>query len=353
MLTKIWTLIGKKLSGEASAEEQRELARLLEEDATSKYQFDILEKTWAKNEGAENEAIEVRWKKFEQKLLSAENVSSIKPPEKPSILKKYRHFVFGSLCTALLLIAATAYVYLSGVNEDDNRTNVIAAPMGAMSKIQLSDGTRVFLNSGSKITYKKSFGANQREVFLTGEAFFEVTKDARHPFLVTTPFVRIKVLGTTFNVRAYPNDKITETTLITGRIDLTVLKNPEKEFIIRPMEKVLVKNESTKEPINANSATDNIDLISLRKVHQVVNQKYPVEVQWTENILAFDEENLGDLVKRMERRYNISISIESIALQEKKFTGQFKTETIEQALSELQSASNFHYKITKNHITLY
>ncbi|GGI25836.1 FecR family protein [Pedobacter mendelii] len=352
MLTKIWTLISKKLSGEATADEQRQLARLLEEDPTSKYQFDILEKTWIKNGGAEKEDVEVRWKKFEQKLLLAESASLIKPQEKRPIKKKYRHFLYGSLYAAALLVVASAYMYISGLNEDGNRINVIVAPMGAMSKIQLSDGTRVFLNSGSKITYKKSFGANKREVFLTGEAFFEVTKDARHPFLVTTPFVRIKVLGTTFNVRAYPNDKITETTLLSGRIDLTVLKNPEKEFIVRPMEKVLVKNENTKEP-NANSATDDIDLISLRKIHPVVNQKYPVEVQWTENILAFDEENLVDLIKRMERRYNIGISIESITLREKKFTGQFKTETIEQALSELQSASYFHYKIIKNHITLY
>ncbi|MCZ4223359.1 FecR family protein [Pedobacter rhodius] len=352
MLNRIWILIGKKLSGEATADEQELLAKLLDEDPASKYQLDILEKTWVKNGGVTQKDKEVRWGKFEKKLLSAEKASPPKVRERTPLLKKYRHFIFGSLCTALILISAIAFIYLSGASDEDNKTNVIVAPMGAITKIQLSDGTKVLLNSGSKITYKKSFGANQREVFLTGEAFFDVTKDARHPFLVTTPFIRIKVLGTRFNVRAYPDDKITETTLLSGRIDLTVLKKPEKEFIVRPMEKILVKNENSKETV-VTPSTDDIALITLRTVHSVANQKIPLEVQWTENILAFDEENLMDLAKRMERRYNVSISIESLALRQNKFTGQFKNETIEQALSELQSASYFHYKITKNHITLY
>lgn len=351
MLNKTWILIGKKLSGEATAEELKELEHILEKDPTVKYHFGILEKTWGKNSRQEKEEQEQRWKKFEGRLLSKENpLPSL--PQKTTPFKKYPYFILGSLVTAIALVMAIGFFYLPGVTKDDNKTNEITAPMGAITKIHLIDGTKVWLNAGSKLVYKKSFGASRREVSLTGEAFFDVTKDARHPFVVTTPFIRIKVLGTRFNVRAYLNDKLSEATLLSGRIDLTVLKNPEKEFVIRPMEKVLIKNEDIR-TVSRNAATDDVALITLRKIRPVTHHKLPAEMQWTENVLVFDAENLEDLAKRMERRFNVSISIQSPKLLQTKFTGQFKDEAIEQALAELQSASDFHYKINDNHITLY
>lgn len=354
MSDQIWILIGKKLSGEASPEELKLIDDILEHDPAAKYQFKVLDKIWKEKKQQETAEEENRWNRFESRLTEAEkgNLPPQKNMDKNSTeARRYRHFAFGALFAIIILALATKIIYLPEINKDENKTSEIAAPMGAITKIHLSDGTKVWLNAGSKLVYKKSFGASQREVSLTGEAFFDVTKDARHPFIVTTPMLRIKVLGTRFNLKAYPNDKLSEATLLSGRIDLTVLKTPEKEIVMKPLEKVLVKNESSSVK-NLNETAD-LPLIVLSRIHPVSIKSMPAELQWTDNVLVFDEENLEDLTNRMERRFNVFINIKSAALRKTKFTGRFKDEKLEEAFSELQAAKSFHYKIADNQVTIY
>src|SRR2546423_14261851 len=104
--------------------------------------------------------------------------------------------------------------------------------MGSRSKLVLPDGSTVWLNAGSKLTYNKDFGNNIREVSLVGEAFFDVMHIPDVPFVIETPTAVVKVLGTSFNVKAYPNETTTETSVIRGRVEISPRQRPGEKFVL-------------------------------------------------------------------------------------------------------------------------
>lgn len=109
-------------------------------------------------------------------------------------------------------------IYDAGMNVETIDFHTIRVPLGGEFNLQLSDNTRVHLNSGSSLRYPVRFAGDIREVFLTGEGFFEVTKDEERPFVVKTEEVDVRVLGTSFNVNAYPDEKVVATTLVEGKV---------------------------------------------------------------------------------------------------------------------------------------
>jgi len=229
------------------------------------------------------------------------------------------------------------------------------APKNGISKVQLPDGTKVWLNSGSKLVYGADYGTELRKVSLAGEAFFDVVKDAHHPFILTTSTINIRVLGTAFNVRAYSKDKTSETSLVRGRIELTVLKNPEKKIILKASEKLTIINKE-QEPakgITSGSTTEEVPLIALGRIHQAKKDTLPSEALWMEDKLAFDAESFENLAERLERRYNVSIVFKNEETKKLRFTGKFQNESIDRALRALQVSAYFHFKTDSNKIVIY
>lgn len=364
MINNIWILIGKKLSGEATAEELLELEELLQQGIADQYPLALLEEIWRKeNETKADEKLKSKWLAFENKLddadkTEAENLTQSENTEqdkpKPGIIKFLK-------IISLVVAACFALVFVI-VNKRDvtniNKTNQITAPQNGISKIQLSDGTRVWLNAGSKLIYDANYGVEQRKVSLQGEALFDVVKDVQHPFIVTTPTISIKVLGTKFNVRAYGNDKTSEASLIRGRIELTILKTPEKKIILKAADKLTINNE---QPLVAGKAsvlavkniTEETPLMALGQIHMAKKDSLPSEALWVENKLAFDAEDFESLAKKLERRYNVTISFKNEGLRKLRFTGKFQNESIGKAMKALQTTTYFHYKTDNNQILVY
>jgi hypothetical protein len=174
-------------------------------------------------------------------------------------------------------------------SESANQTamNQLIIPYGKTSEVQLPDGTKVFLNAGSRLVYPENFTGKTREVMLVGEAFFEVKHDKQHPFIVQTDDFRVKVLGTKFNVSAYPTDNVVETVLAEGKVSLE--KNEaglfEKAIDLLPNQLVSF-NRTTKETYLRTVDTDNYIL-------------------WTEGLLKFESTDLSRITKRLERYYNV------------------------------------------------
>jgi transmembrane sensor len=364
MINNIWILIGKKLSGEATAEELLELEELLRQGAADQYPIALLEDLWrAQNEVPAREKITSKWDAFEAKLDAADSVAieeaaaneSAEPGKaKPAIIKFLK-------IISLVVAACFALVFVVFNKKDvvnNNKTNQIMAPQNGISKVQLPDGTRVWLNAGSKLVYKANYGIEQREVSLLGEALFDVEKDPEHPFIVTTPTISIKVLGTKFNVRAYGNDKTSEASLIRGRIELTVLKNPEKKIILKAADKLIINNEqplaANKATITTNAAiTEEVPLMTLSRIHLAKKDTLPSEALWIENKLAFDAEDFESLAQKLQRRYGVTISFKNEELKKLRFTGRFKNESVGKALKALQTTTYFHYKTDNNQILIY
>ena len=236
----------------------------------------------------------------------------------------------------------------------------ISTKYNSKTSLVLSDGTKVWLNAGSSLSYDSTFNINLREVSLTGEAFFDVTKNKLKPFIIHTSKIDIKVVGTEFNVRSYATDKTTEASLIRGSIEVSFKDNPDNKILLKPNEKIVVDNNGKFENVSKNSL-----LAANKKINQVPgvaikNLTYEtktgtiIETSWVENKLIFQDESFDEIAHQLERWYGVSIVFKNEQLKENHLTGNFTNETVRQALDALKLTAMFRYDIDKNNlITIY
>jgi transmembrane sensor len=230
----------------------------------------------------------------------------------------------------------------------------ISVPIGSKSEISLTDGTKIWLNSGSKLTYNDYSGAETREVFLEGEAFFDVVENKNKPFIVRTTDICIRVLGTKFNVRSYPDDNIIEATLVSGMIEIEEI-NPGREqkmnITLRPNQKVTF----TKRARRTESDKTSNEKLSAKPVEKIsIVKKVDPEIitSWKDNKLIFNNEPFKSLLPKLERWYNVEIQLSDTSIYGYRYTGMFEKETVEQALDALKLATPFDYTIDKNKINI-
>jgi hypothetical protein len=171
--------------------------------------------------------------------------------------------------------------------------NQVIVPYGKRSKILLSDGTQVWLNSGSKLVYPPDFTDSKREVFLEGEAYFEVSQDKHKPFFVKTENFQVKVLGTKFGVQAYKDETNQNTVLLEGKVSLSSGKGLfAEEFELLPSQKAVI------------SGTDK--LITIANVRDAENY-----IAWIHGYLSLEDENFQGLINRISRYYNLEIEMDA------------------------------------------
>jgi transmembrane sensor len=350
-----WILVGKKLNNEASPEELRELELLLKQDLADAYPLDVLEALWRQTPHQPprfiSHKLQQKWDILERKLDTGSAITDVQTTvngDDVPVARIKRRMAPAYITAASLLLGLLSFFYWRNYAGDNHvKTNEITAPMSSISKIVLPDGTKVWLNSGSKLVYTTEYGNKYREIRLTGEAFFDVVKDAAHPFIVNTATMRIKVLGTAFNVRSYANDNASEASLIRGRIELTPAFSPDRKIILKPSEKLTINSTKT--------AHNNEDtaLITLSSIHAAVNDSLPTEAEWLESKLVFDNEYFDEVARKMERWYNVSITFKDPGLEQKRFSGTFTKESLRAALAALKTTSKFHYSINKEKVTIY
>ena len=257
--------------------------------------------------------------------------------DEKTIEEKMRHksWSLSSLGTELIKIAAAVAVTL-GLSllyqfvSDKNGVvpmQSIYVPTGQRVNITLSDGTNVWLNARTKIVYPAVFDKSVRQVAVDGEAYFDVAKDKKRPFIVETGKCNMEVLGTKFNFRDYPEDHEVVVSLLEGKVELNNLLKKEKEAILAPDERAILNKTNgrmTVETVTASNAS-----------------------QWTDGYLFFDEELLPDIVKELERSYNVTIRIANDSLNTFRFYGNFvrREQSIQEVLDALASTEKIQYKI--------
>jgi ferric-dicitrate binding protein FerR (iron transport regulator) len=220
--------------------------------------------------------------------------------------------------------------------------------------IRLPDGTSVWLNAGSKLTYEKDFGENIREVNLTGEAYFDVVRNVQKPFIIHTKALDIKVLGTRFNVKSYPDEKTTETSLIKGSIEVTIKNRRADKIIMKPNEKLVIANEAPEETRSAERKRSvvNAPIITLSHLNYFSIDSTIIETSWVENRLVFEDESFAELSLKLSRWYGVHFHFNAPEIEKLRFTGNFKEETIHEALSAMKITATFNYKIDHNNIEI-
>lgn len=344
-----WILLSKKLSGEASPEELVVLENLILEHPEWQYAIQNLGEIWKnqpkKDQTEEEDAYMLHLQRMHELNIPFGNMPDQTPVVSIPGRKKMKRWYWAA---AVLLVLAGAWTLLrspfktSQGQEMARQVSEITTRQGSTSKVELPDGSMVWLNAGSKLTYNKDFGKELREVTLSGEGYFDVTKMKDKPFIIHTSNINIKVLGTAFNVKAYPEDKLSETSLIRGSIEVTIKNRPNDKIILSPSEKLVVENDkvtrpvitSNKETMNVTTAT--MPLVSVNKLRYHSADSSIDEIAWIDNRLIFRNETMEELALRMERRYAVQIEIEADELKEMKVNGIFDQESVSQALEALK-----------------
>ncbi|MEJ6979982.1 FecR domain-containing protein [Pedobacter sp. P351] len=355
--SKLWILVGKKLSGDATSAELEQLDRFLSAGFSEIYPVEELERYWNQNPVTPPHPVrahlEEKWDRLERKLDELA-VTEEQVPDDFANPKKTTPYYWMAAAAVAILVVLFSLVLIKPETPTIAHLNEVSAPDRGISKIKLPDGTRVWLNSGSKLSYNKEFGDKLREVKLEGEAFFDVVKDPEHPFIVKTNSINLKVLGTAFNVRSYLSEDQTETSLVHGSIQVNLVNSSEKEIILKPYEKLIIRNKVTAPQSGEKSIYANeIPLITLKYMHKSLKDTLPSEALWLENKLAFDSEPFKQVAKRLERWYNVEMHIKDKELLEKQFTGRFENESLAEALRALQLSYNFNFKITRNQVIIF
>lgn len=211
----------------------------------------------------------------------------------------------------------------------------VEAPLGAQTRLRLPDGTLVVLNAGSRLVYPQDFGVDNREVELSGEGYFEVARNEKLPFHVQTPSLSVRVLGTKFNFRDYPNDEEAVIALLEGKVALGNRLREEAEIILLPDEQVTLDKEEGH---------------MKKKSTKVKNS-----LEWTSGRLFFDEMPLPEVAKILERSYGVHITFATDSLRDLRFYGSFSRseQDIKDILQALVKTGKVRYTQTEKEITLY
>lgn len=259
-------------------------------------------------------------------------VSGISDHSKPRHTSRIPLLISSMAATLLLLIGLSVYFYMEGRETKSIVWLEKVVPNGNRAMIQLPDGSKVYLNSGTKLSYPNKFPKKEREVKLDGEAYFEIAKDSNKPFIVRTERVNVRVLGTKFNLSCYTDENQVETVLLEGSVSFGANKSKER-IIITPGQ-----------------------LVSYDKLsgeYQLRNVDPKGFVSWTEGKLTFKSTSLALIAKRLGRFFNVKMVLKDESLKDFTFTGVFyETESLEQLLFLLNNDGQLQYEFKPGKIEI-
>ena len=247
---------------------------------------------------------------------------------------------------AILIVAGYFIIDNYKVNSKKESLRSFVAANGERKNFQLPDGSIVTLNAGSKMTIDDRYGVSTRDIFLEGEAFFDVKHNKELPFIVHTPAMDIKALGTSFNVKAYPCEKLTEASLVKGLVEVTLKDEKYHKVLLHPNEKVEWVNSNDERgevaPKKDEKKTSIDNIVQCLTKTDAGDVK---EIAWMENKLVFTDEPLEDIAISLERWYGVKIELANDAIRQYRFTGVFEKEELATVLSFLRESKNFNYEI--------
>ncbi|HTN05914.1 FecR family protein [Agriterribacter sp.] len=357
--SRIWELLARKYNNEISEEELSELARLLQQPGEALHLNELLADLQALPlQSIASEAEEAKSLDALQLLVKVDNTAVLfKSTMELSKRAKRRKGLYAAGATAFLVMMVFARFALNTGKPPTSLSvplNEVVTSGGSKSTIHLPDGSSVILNTGSKLSYNKDFGVGTREIYLSGEAFFDIAKNEKVPLTVHAGDVDISVKGTVFNVKAYQEDSMVEASLIRGAIEVFSKSDRERRILLRPNEKIIIGKIA-----HVRSSEKNIPLppekeevFVLGKIKTNPSDSSISEIAWIQNKLAFYKEPFSSLAQKMESWYNVSIQFNDERLEKFTFTGSFEKEDIIEALDALRQITPFEYRLENRNVII-
>ncbi len=301
------------LGNVSNADEKNKISQYLMDNEESRGFYNSIKNTWALAKGGdEGDGLANEYKKLSEKIV------------------KPRHMLWQSAlkyAAVLVLAVAVSYALLNSLKGEGSPSamNEVICPAGQIAEVVLADGTHVWLNAESSIRYPSVFNGKNRSLELKGEAFFDVMKNAKKPFMVKVNDIKVKVLGTSFNISAYPENNFMETTLVEGKVEL-LNKQGKKILDMEPGQKASYN-------------------LSAKKVllSEVDTRFYS---SWKEGKISFYNERLETIMDKLERWYNVEFVFNDDEIMDYRFTGTIlKHKPLFQVLEVIKLSSPIKFKI--------
>lgn len=281
--------------------------------------------------------VKISRKEFNHELEKFRSIVEATEPQKKSIRINHTWKYIGIAASISLVLLTSLYFYL-GVENDSNELDdkglcIVerSTKRGQKSNLILADNTQIKLNSESSIRYSKSFQTDLREVYLdSGEAFFEVSKDQKRPFLVHVDNLTVKVLGTSFNVRSYPQEDKLEVSLLTGRVEI-------------------IRDGKTE-----NHLTPNTEIVLTKSTGELLKFSFDpnLKLAWKNDIIKFEKASFTEVITVLERWYDVNINYKKV-VGVNGFTGEFESMSLENILKGMSHSLDFNYTIKEREIKIY
>lgn len=330
-------LVTRKLSGEATGEELNELADLVRKNPSLREELHLLSRYWQQ----EIHELTANTESALQKTLAQLGIQETGNMNKAIVRKMNRRKAFIRIAASFVLLCSISLViYLvtkNNLNADNPHKGLVQKlnGKGVKSTIALADGSKVWLNADSKIQYPAAFTGNTREVYLNGEAFFDIEKNPGKPFIIHLSNGTIRVLGTSFNVKAYDNEPVVETSVASGKVAfIPKPKNSEKAdtIYLTPNNKVIYELK-TEQAITATTVSEE-------------------DKAWIEGKLIFRSMLFEEIGIALERNFGKKLVFNDTEVRNYRLTGSFENNTLPEILYYLSKTKPFTYTITDEQILI-
>ncbi len=326
-------IAAKVFSGEATPEEESSIRKEMEINPSLKNVFELYQKHWNTSFTKEHSSIENALDKLWVRIKNEEN--AIAHTQTATIIdiaesrRSQRLWMKIAVAVVLFCCVGLTWFWLNKANNTDADFMETANKAGVQSTLTLPDGTKVILAGASKIKYAATFSEQNRNVYLDGQAFFEVQRDTLKPFIVHTNYGEVKVLGTSFNVSAYEADKEVITAVATGKVSYT---SPQKDSVV-----LLLPGQKS---------TYNNNLKTLL-VTDVVEE---ADWAWTSGRISFSADSLGKIATALQRHFGKSVQFTNPQYKKFRYTGSFYNQSQSEILEMLTRTKKFPFKVTDSTI---
>lgn len=373
MPDRIWYLLSVKLSGEATQAELDEFHILLEVQPEWEEAVQQITRYWLQPKVPPTFTSSSNWLKHVERLKASgvewnepgfSEVEIIPESEPVTGATRIRRFTRWWMAAAAVLMISLGAGWLALYQSADtsaaeqpllvgkNRNEVVTRP-ASRSQLTLPDGSKVWLNASSKLSYSNGFGEDNRNVWLDGEGFFEVYKNKSLPFIIHTSRMNIRVTGTVFNVRAYLQEATSETALIEGAVEVALPGEKEWKYHLRPRQKLVVDDNGiiadnvsgAKGKSFVPAKTIPAYTASLQSLAKPLADNQIIETAWVYSLLSFSDESFRQVANKMEKWYGVTIRFMQSDMENWRFTGSFKNETLTEALTALRVSTAFRFVV--------
>jgi ferric-dicitrate binding protein FerR (iron transport regulator) len=371
MENRAFYLFSKKLNGEISEQEARELNELVSDNPHLYAPLATLEAYWKSQPSpwAGLHDYEAHMERMEAFGINLDKEETKESPEAQAPVVKLKP-VWQKRAAAVAAVAVVVisawYLLPKSITTPQKNSFAALAPHeenevitrpGSRTKVVLPDGTQVWLNADSKLTYGKDFGKNGRHVQLSGEAYFDVVSNKENPFFIRTNSITVKVTGTAFNVRAYPTELRSTTTLLRGKVEVIENTHPDMVYHLLPAQKLVLDNPA--KIMGNGSQVQRVEQVEAKPIPKIGSLTYTAsdstvtETAWVINRLVFEGEPFRDIADKLERWFNVEIVFADAALERERLRGDFfSNENLTFILDALKITTPFTYSYSNNTVII-